>query len=185
MVLPTLFFLILATVVGGYGVFRYQQIAMLAREGVRYASVHGGQYQQETGNTAATAQDVYNNAIVPYATSLDLTQLTYYRHLERQQHALHASAAITRQPTGNTVTVTVNYKWFPEVVPGRADHPEQHLDGADVVLKSCFVRSTVPCDCTRRVLSGSSRRGGSHAVGGCESGLTDGRRRRWWSMAVR
>lgn len=114
LVLPTLFFLILATVVGGYGIFRYQQIAMLAREGARYASVHGGQYQLETGNTAATSQDVYNSAIVPYATSLDLTQLTYTVTWNANNMPYNVSSDY-ETPTGNTVTVTVRYKWFPEV----------------------------------------------------------------------
>jgi Flp pilus assembly protein TadG len=114
LVLPTLFFLIIATVVGGYGIFRYQQIAMLAREGSRYASVHGRQYQQETGNSAATAQDVYNNAILPLATSLDLSHLTYSVSWNTSNMPYTVSTDY-ENPTGNTVTVTVNYKWFPEM----------------------------------------------------------------------
>lgn len=39
--LPVAFLLILGTCVIGLGVFRYQQVASLAREGARYASVHG------------------------------------------------------------------------------------------------------------------------------------------------
>ena len=112
-VLPTLMFLILATVVGGYGIFRYQQIAMLAREGARYASVHGGQYQQETGNPAATPQDVYNNAIAPYATNLDLAQLSYTVSWNSNNMPYTVSNNY-ETPTGNTVTVTVHYNWFPE-----------------------------------------------------------------------
>src|SRR5438270_5252271 len=38
------FFLIFALVVGAMGIFRFQEVAHLAREGSRYASVHGGQY---------------------------------------------------------------------------------------------------------------------------------------------
>lgn len=113
-VLPTLIFLILATVVGGYGVFRYQQLAMLAREGSRYASVHGGQYQQETGNPAATAQDIYNNAIVPLAT-LDLSQLTYSVSWNADNMPYNINGGDYEKPTGNTVTVTLSYKWFPEL----------------------------------------------------------------------
>ncbi len=112
-VLPTLLFLIIATVVGGYGIFRYQQIAMLAREGARYASVHGGQYQQETGNSAATPQDIYNNAIVPFATNLDLSQLSY----SVTWNANNMPYSVNNDyetPTNNTVTVTVRYNWFPE-----------------------------------------------------------------------
>ncbi len=39
------------------GIYRYQQVASLAREGARYASVHGSQYAADTGNAAATASD--------------------------------------------------------------------------------------------------------------------------------
>jgi Flp pilus assembly protein TadG len=112
-VMPLLLSLIFGTVVGGYGVFRYQQLALLAREGARYASVHGGQYQQDTGNPAATPQDVYNNAIVPYATSLDLSQLTYSVSWNATNMPFSMSGDYEK-PTGNTVTVTVTYKWFPE-----------------------------------------------------------------------
>jgi Flp pilus assembly protein TadG len=113
-VLPVLLTLIFSTVVGGYGVFRYQQISMLAREGARYASVHGGQYQLETGNAAATPADVYNNAIVPYATNLDMTQLSYTVTWNANNMPYNVKNDY-ETPTGNTVTVTVNYKWFPEL----------------------------------------------------------------------
>ena len=114
-VLPTLIFLILATVVGGYGVFRYQQLAMLAREGSRYASVHGGQYQQETGNPAATAQDIYNNAIVPFATNLDLSKLSPTVSWNANNMPYNINGGDYQKPTGNTVTVTLSYQWFPEL----------------------------------------------------------------------
>src|SRR5215211_5088715 len=45
--LPVTFFLLFALVVGGIGIFRYQQVAHLARETARYAAVHGGQYAKE------------------------------------------------------------------------------------------------------------------------------------------
>jgi Flp pilus assembly protein TadG len=110
---PVLLLLLLAVLVGGYGVFRYQQIALLAREGARYASVHGGQYQQETGNPAATPQDVYNNAIVPYAVNLDLSQLSYTVSWNTNNMPYSVNNDYLT-PTNNTVTVTVYYNWFPE-----------------------------------------------------------------------
>jgi Flp pilus assembly protein TadG len=113
LVLPVLSAVILGTVVGGYGIFRYQQIALLAREGARYASVHGGLYQQETGNPAATPQDVYNNAILPFATNLDLSQLTYSVTWNTDNMPYHMTADYEK-PVANTVSVTVVYKWFPE-----------------------------------------------------------------------
>jgi Flp pilus assembly protein TadG len=113
-VLPILLFIIFSTVIGGYGIFRYQQIAMLAREGARYASVHGGLYQLETGNAAATAQDVYNNAIVPMATNLDMSQLSYTVTWNSNNMPYYVNNDY-ETPTGNTVTVTVSYNWIPEL----------------------------------------------------------------------
>jgi hypothetical protein len=43
-VYPITFFLILATVVGALGIFRYQECSFLARLGARYGSVHGLNY---------------------------------------------------------------------------------------------------------------------------------------------
>lgn len=115
-VLPILFFLILAIVVGGYGVFRYQQIAMLAREGARYASVRGAQYHQDTGNAATTQQDVYKNAVVPYATNLDLSQLKCTVSWSNGNSPSTMSVSGDYEnPSGSTVSVTITYNWFPEL----------------------------------------------------------------------
>ena len=76
-VFPVTFFLIFGLLIGGMGVFRYQEVANLAREGARYAIVHGSKYQSATGKAAATSTDVYNNAILPKVVSLDTGQLHY------------------------------------------------------------------------------------------------------------
>jgi Flp pilus assembly protein TadG len=112
--LPVLLFLLLATAVGGYGVFRYQQVAHLARAGARYASVHGAQYEQDTGNPAATAQDVYNNAILPNAVGLDASQLSYCVSWNAG-NAPSQPGGDYEKATTNTVTVTVSYQWLPEL----------------------------------------------------------------------
>ena len=44
-VAPVTFLLVLGLIVGGLGIFRYQEVSHLAREATRYASTHGGQYQ--------------------------------------------------------------------------------------------------------------------------------------------
>ena len=44
-VFPLTLLMIIGVVVGGLGVFRYQEVSHLAREATRYASTHGGQYQ--------------------------------------------------------------------------------------------------------------------------------------------
>jgi Flp pilus assembly protein TadG len=111
---PIVFFLIFATVVGGLGVFRYQQVAAAAREGARYASVHGGDYEQETGNPAATPEDIYTKAILPAASSLDPSLLSYSVTWNKNNMPLDASGSY-ETPTGNTVTVTVTYQWLPEM----------------------------------------------------------------------
>lgn len=110
-VLSVLFFLLLSIVIGGHGVLRYQQLAMLAREGARYASVHGGQYAQDTGNPAATAADVYKNAILPYAVNLDPSHLSYTVTWDTDNMPYHMTADYEK-PVANTVTVTVHYTWL-------------------------------------------------------------------------
>ena|SRR6516162_3634103 len=118
-VFPVTFLLILGLIVGGLGVFRYQETASLARRAARYAAVHGKQYANDTGNGAATADDIYNNAIKPYAASLDLTKLTY----AVSYNADNSPGTVSVQngnvvTTGNTVTVTVSYNWVPEAFLG-------------------------------------------------------------------
>jgi Flp pilus assembly protein TadG len=110
---PIVFFLMLAIMVGSLGVFRYHQVAALAREASRWASVHGAQYEQETGNPAATAEDVFNTAILPAATMLDPAHLTYDVEWDESNIPLQVDEDV-QEPYGNTVTVTVSYQWFPE-----------------------------------------------------------------------
>jgi Flp pilus assembly protein TadG len=112
---PIAFFIIFAIIVGGLGVFRYQQVASVAREGARWASVHGGQYAQETGRPAATPDDVYTNAILPAATALSPSQLSYSVTWNKDNMPLEVVNGDYETPTGNTVTVTVNYQWLPEM----------------------------------------------------------------------
>lgn len=111
---PIAFFLILATIVGAMGVFRYQQVAQLAREGARWACVHGTDYAEATGNPAATPEDIYNNGILPFASTLHTNCLSYQVTWDQSNSPLSVHEDVQR-PIGNTVTVTVNYQWFPEV----------------------------------------------------------------------
>lgn len=101
-VLPVLFLFVFGLIVGGLGAFRNNQVGMLAREGSRWAAVHGSAYQTDAGQPV-TAEDVYNNAIKPMVVGLDTSKLTY---------------SVTYSPDnkpGSSVTVTVNYRWYPEV----------------------------------------------------------------------
>jgi Flp pilus assembly protein TadG len=111
---PIVFFFLLATMVGSQGVFRYHQVAALAREGSRWASVHGGQYEKETGNAAATPEDVFNSAILPAATTLKPKHLSYEVTWDQSNMPLQVAEDV-QTPFGNTVTVTVSYRWLPEL----------------------------------------------------------------------
>jgi Flp pilus assembly protein TadG len=109
LVYPLTVFLIFGLIISGMGVFRYQEMAALAREGARYAIVHGSKYQQVTGQPAATAADVYNNVLLPKMVSLDPARLTY---------------SVTWTPDkrpGSTVQVQLTYHWVPEVFLGGID----------------------------------------------------------------
>jgi Flp pilus assembly protein TadG len=113
-VCPLAFFLIFATIVGALGTFRYQQVATLAREATRWASVHGSEYEEETGEPAATAADVYAEAIEPRLVGLRPQNLSYEVTWNRNNMPLSVISDYSA-PVGNTVTVSVTYKWLPEL----------------------------------------------------------------------
>ena len=103
-VYPITILLLLGTVVLGLGVFRFQQLQCLAREGARYASVHGPQYAADSGNAYATNQTVLAQ-IETLAVGLETNNL---------------SCAVTWNPnpptttTPSTVSVQLTYDWVPE-----------------------------------------------------------------------
>src|SRR5438132_4562168 len=66
-VIPVTLFVVFGLVVGGVGVFRYQQVAHLAREAARFAAVHGGLYAQE--NAQAIQQGKLPNVNDAYLTN--------------------------------------------------------------------------------------------------------------------
>jgi len=106
LIAPVFLLLVIGLIVGGIGILRYQEVASLAREGARYASVRGAKYEQVTANPAATPQDVYNDAILPNAVALDPNQLSY---------------SVTWFPDkkqASQVTVQVTYQWIPEAFLG-------------------------------------------------------------------
>src|SRR3954452_10626551 len=108
-VYPVLMLFVIGLIVGALGVFRYQEVASLAREGARWAAVRGAKYEAATGNAAATESDVINQAILPRAVILDQANLTCH---------------VTWDPDnkqGSTVTVTVTYHWVPEAFLGGID----------------------------------------------------------------
>jgi Flp pilus assembly protein TadG len=112
LVAPIACFLVLATMIGSQGVFCYHQVASLARDASRWAAVHGYQYQQDTGYPAATPEDVYNAAILPRAIALRSEHLTYQVVWNESNLPLQVKQDV-QNPVGNTVTITVSYRWYP------------------------------------------------------------------------
>ena len=115
LVAPITLLLLLGLAIGGLGMFRYQQCAFLAREGSRWASVHGADYAQETGKPAATPADVYSQVIAANATSLDMSRLTYSVTWNSDNKPSHTATVNGKTvQVSNTVTVTITYQWLPE-----------------------------------------------------------------------
>jgi Flp pilus assembly protein TadG len=114
-VLPLTFFLLFALVVGAMGIFRYQEVATLAREGARYASTHGYQYRKDadldTGTTDDWKNDIYTNAIAPQIVALDVNRLSYS---VSWPDVINQPGKPDNWP-GSKVDVTVTYEWFPEL----------------------------------------------------------------------
>jgi len=114
-VYPVVLLLTLGLAVVGLGVFRYQQVAALAREGARYAAVHGGQWAADNNSGALTTkQNIYDNAITPHASGLSTSQLAAsdvtVTYADSGQMPTYTASG---NKYTNIVTVTVNYRWAP------------------------------------------------------------------------
>ncbi len=130
-VYPVMIFLLLALVVGGTRVFRYQQVACLAREAARAACVKGSDWQKATGKTSPTRQQLFDDVVLPRAAGMGPEQLTL--SVVWVNGATGATAdwdSSTKAPTsihpvsGESVTnrlrVTVTYQWTTELFGIRA-----------------------------------------------------------------
>jgi Flp pilus assembly protein TadG len=118
-VYPPVLLLLIGLIVGAIGIFRYQEVASLARRASRYAAVHGTQYAQDTHVPAATPTDIYNAAVQPYAVSLDLSKLSYSFTYDRNNSPYYTTViGGTVVATSNVVTVTITYQWIPEAFLG-------------------------------------------------------------------
>ena len=129
-VAPLTFLLILGLIVGGMGVFRYQEVSHLAREATRYASTHGGQYQLDglptsTGVPAVTSSSDIQAYVAARAVALDPSKLTATiswsspTTLNPRSMPTYVDTNPNLVPPAqvslqNYVTVTVTYQWLPE-----------------------------------------------------------------------
>jgi Flp pilus assembly protein TadG len=114
-VYPITILLIIGVVVLGVGVFRYQQLTWLAREGARWASVRGPQYASDTGGTAATATNVSDH-VKGKATGMDTSSITVTTTWTVNGTTGQTTSGSTTNKT--EVVVVVSYTWVPEAYSG-------------------------------------------------------------------
>lgn len=99
LVLPVLLLIVIGLCVAQLAAFRYHQIAALAHEGARWASVHGDEYATQTGQRIACREDVLEQVIRPRAMGLDLNRI---------------EVDVQWDDNRSCVTVTVRYQWVAE-----------------------------------------------------------------------
>jgi Flp pilus assembly protein TadG len=116
LVLPLVFFIMLALAVGTMGVFRYQEVATLAREGARYASTHGYQYRKDSGLAMGSStdwqKDIYDNGIAPKIMTLDPKYITV---TVSWPDVINQTGKPDNWP-GSRVDITVSYQWTPAML---------------------------------------------------------------------
>lgn len=114
-VLPIALFLFIGLVVGTSGVFRFQEVATLAREGARYASTHGYQYRKDAGMPIGTAEDwrkdIYDNGIKPKIVALDSSRV---KVTVTWPDVINQPGKPDNWP-GSKVDVKVSYEWLPPI----------------------------------------------------------------------
>jgi Flp pilus assembly protein TadG len=137
LVLPVTFLLLLGLLVGGMGVFRYQEVAHVARLTARYAAVHGGQYAVDNAaaiqagtlpnvNESYLSQNIAaTNAVAldPHRLSVSVTMTTLSGSYDwndttdtnnRLPYSTYTDSNGNTNYVTNTVQVTVSYQWMPE-----------------------------------------------------------------------
>src|SRR5687768_14485373 len=73
---PIMLILIFMIIIGGMGVFRYQQVACQAREAARWAAVRGSDWHAQTGEPFPTKSDILKKAVLPMAAGMDQKSLS-------------------------------------------------------------------------------------------------------------
>ena len=117
---PLVFLLLIGFAVLAMGVFRYQEVAYLARQGARHASIHGAQYridnQLPPGNQATWTDEIRTQAVLPHIASLDANRLTVAAAWSAGDNRANAGNSSNgfASTIPNAVTVTVTYSWMPE-----------------------------------------------------------------------
>lgn len=124
-IVSSVFFLLLfGIIVGGLAVFRFHQVATLAREGARWASTHGSQFSADYRMGTLTTESMIKDQMTSRARGLDLDparfRVTVF--LETPDTTPPTSIpwdASDRSPNNalraKMVRVRLEYQWVPEV----------------------------------------------------------------------
>lgn len=113
-IIPLMILLIAIAVDVVSGVYRYHQVATLSRMGARYASVHAGQYEEETGNPVVTETALKANVVLPHSVGLKPELLTVALSWLPDGNAYPwVISSNTGTSRDNMVRVVVTYQWHP------------------------------------------------------------------------
>jgi Flp pilus assembly protein TadG len=122
---PVMLFMLLGLVVGGMGVFRYQQVAGQAREAARWAAVRGSDFHKETGQLSPTQDQILQEAVVPMLAGMDPKSVTcqvswvnqYTGQVVAWDKASKDPQTLTKSGdyVTNSVRVTITYQYSPDV----------------------------------------------------------------------
>ena len=98
-VLPIAFLFVIGIIVGGLGVFQYNQLTGLTRECARWASVHGRSWQRSGGGQRPSAGDLVTEVLEKRSTAIDPKKI---------------ECKLEWDPTETVVTVQLRYRWVPD-----------------------------------------------------------------------
>lgn len=113
-VFPLLALLVIMAIDLTGGIYRYHQIATLARAAARYASVHAGQYTEETGQPAATIETIRTSVLNPLSVGMESNKLTCaLTWLPTGSNYPYRTDSSTGSRKQNVVRVQLSYPWRP------------------------------------------------------------------------
>ncbi len=121
-VYPVLIFLLLGLIIGGMGVFRYQQVACQAREAARWASVRGSDWANTTDQPSPTQKQIFDQAVAPFTAGMDTSKIAIQvQWIDQASGQIYDWDSGKRHPKSvksgdyvtNKVRVTITYQWSP------------------------------------------------------------------------
>ena len=127
-VYPILFFLVLALIIGGVGVSRYQQVALLAQEASRWTCVRGAGWEKDSNSPPLTVSQIREEVVLPMSVGLDPNKLTVAADwINGVTGDVVPWDSSNRKPTtpnsnqdqvANRIRVTITYLWSPPFLLG-------------------------------------------------------------------